>query len=162
MKIVINKCFGGFSLSPMAVKAMADRAGRPCFFFTHNSPDGGPIDFGHYYPLSVKEAQETKFGLVSAFDIPNPQEVLVSQQNWHELDQEGKKASNELYRKHRLDDRDVPRDNADLVAVVEQLGNEASGQCAELGIVEIPDGAEWSIEEYDGNEHVAESHRIWR
>jgi len=31
-----------------------------------------------------------------------------------------------------------------------------------LAIVEIPDDVEYTIEEYDGNEHVAEAHRTWR
>jgi hypothetical protein len=31
-----------------------------------------------------------------------------------------------------------------------------------LRIVEIPDGVEWHISEYDGIEHIAENHRTWR
>lgn len=57
---------------------------------------------------------------------------------------------------------DIPRDDPELVCVVEELGSAANGSCAELAVVEIPDGTEWQIEEYDGNEHVAESHRTWR
>ncbi len=44
---------------------------------------------------------------------------------------------------------------------VETLGEKSNGACAELKIVEIPDNVEYSIEEYDGNEHIAEVHRIW-
>jgi hypothetical protein len=29
-------------------------------------------------------------------------------------------------------------------------------------VVEIPDGVEWEIAEYDGLEWVAEKHRTWR
>lgn len=57
--------------------------------------------------------------------------------------------------------RDIPRTDADLVAVVEALGEEADGRCARLVVVEIPDGIEWQISEYDGMEHVAECHRTW-
>lgn len=53
-----------------------------------------------------------------------------------------------------------------LIRVVEELGGKhregASGRCAELKIVEIPDGVEHEIEEYDGQEHIAEVHRTWR
>ena len=48
-----------------------------------------------------------------------------------------------------------------LVECVEKLGKKAWGQHAELKVVEIPDGVEYSIEEYDGREHVAERHRTW-
>ncbi len=38
-----------------------------------------------------------------------------------------------------------------LVQMVEELGGEASGDFAELAVVEVPDGAE----------HIAEKHRTW-
>lgn len=53
------------------------------------------------------------------------------------------------------------RADPDLVAVVEELGEEANGFCANLKIVEIPDNIEWLVNEYDGLEHVAEKHRVW-
>jgi hypothetical protein len=56
---------------------------------------------------------------------------------------------------------DLDRTDPDLVAVVQELGKEAEGSCAELKIVEIPDDVEWQIEEYDGSEWVAEKHRTW-
>jgi hypothetical protein len=59
-------------------------------------------------------------------------------------------------------DRDIPRNDKDLVEIVESLGNLANGFCASLRIVEIPDGVEWHISEYDGIEHIAENHRTWR
>lgn len=55
----------------------------------------------------------------------------------------------------------IPRDDPILVKIVEEMGYEASGGYAELKVVEIPDDVEWQIEEYDGNEHVAEAHRTW-
>lgn len=56
---------------------------------------------------------------------------------------------------------DIPRDDPDLIEIVETLGKEADGSCARLKIVEVPDGVEWEISEYDGLEHVAERHRTW-
>ncbi len=57
--------------------------------------------------------------------------------------------------------REIDRSNPQLVAIVEELGEEANGMFAHLGIVEIPDDVEWQIEEYDGSEWVAEKHRTW-
>lgn len=55
----------------------------------------------------------------------------------------------------------IPRDDELLVQVVETLGKEASANYANLKIVEIPDGVEWDIEDYDGSETVAERHQTW-
>ncbi len=55
----------------------------------------------------------------------------------------------------------IKRGDPVLVAVVEDMGDAASGEYAELKVVEIPDGVEWRIEEYDGWEWVAEEHRTW-
>jgi len=56
---------------------------------------------------------------------------------------------------------DIPRNDENLVSVVEELGEESWGQFAKLKVVEIPDDVEWEIGEYDGVEWVAEKHRIW-
>ena len=57
--------------------------------------------------------------------------------------------------------RDIPRDSPLLIRVIEELGKEADGAHASLKVVEVPDGVEWCIEEYDGAEWVAEKHRTW-
>ena len=56
---------------------------------------------------------------------------------------------------------DNDRTNPKLIEVVEKLGKKANGQCANLEVVEIPDGIDWEIDEYDGYEHVEEKHRRW-
>jgi hypothetical protein len=63
-------------------------------------------------------------------------------------------------------DMDVMRDDPHLLAVVDALGTEAcSGPFSCLAIVEIPEdvGRErrWTVQEYDGQEWVAEIHRTW-
>ncbi len=58
--------------------------------------------------------------------------------------------------------RDIPRNDPQLVEIVRKMKSQGNGQCAKLRIVEIPDGADWEIEEYDGNEHIAEKHETWR
>jgi hypothetical protein len=53
------------------------------------------------------------------------------------------------------------RSDSDLIAVIEQLGEEANGWSADLAVVDIPEDVKWYIDEYDGIEHVAEIHRTW-
>ena len=53
------------------------------------------------------------------------------------------------------------RSDPDLIAVIEEMGEQANSWAAEISIIEIPDDVEWHINEYDGLEHVAENHRTW-
>ena len=57
--------------------------------------------------------------------------------------------------------REIPRNDPTLVAVVEKFGDKANGFCATLKVIEIPEDVDWYVEEYDGNEWVAEKHRTW-
>lgn len=58
-------------------------------------------------------------------------------------------------------EHEIKRHDADLVAVVEELGTKASGNYADLQIEEIPDGWEYEIDEYDGNERVLPPRMEW-
>ena len=59
-------------------------------------------------------------------------------------------------------DRDLARDDPYLVRVVREMGGEAAGGAMSvLKVVEIPEDVEWQIQEYDGQEWVAERHRTW-
>ena len=155
MKVVINKCFGGgFGLSKAAVKRMAELQGRECHFFTHD------YKTKQYEPFKEDESRSSFF---TAFDIPNPNDVLIREDNWHEMTDKQKKASNDLYSKHHLESgRFENRSDPLLVKVVTELGSKkASGSCAELQVVNIPKGIEFEIEDYDGLEHIAEKHKTW-
>jgi hypothetical protein len=55
----------------------------------------------------------------------------------------------------------IERDDPFLIQAVEELGEEASDRYSELRIVEIPDGIDYTIEDYDGKEWIAETHRTW-
>lgn len=61
----------------------------------------------------------------------------------------------------KLYDREIQRNDPMLIHVVEKLGEKADDKYARLKIVEIPDGVDWEVEEYDGKEWVSEVHRTW-
>lgn len=135
MKIVINKCYGGFGLSEQAMYAYATRKGLTLY------PDKESPLCTTYWTVPPDE---------------RPVEI-----DWQAATMEERQAHNEAHAKAVLYDRDIARDDPDLVAVVEALGNAASDRYAELKVVEIPDGVEWELDDYDGLEYIAEKHRTW-
>lgn len=112
MKVVINGCYGGFSLSRKALHQLRELGNE------HALAD---VDWGEKY----------SDGSVNSYHYNG---FL----------------------------RSIPRDDPQLVQVVEEMGADANGSCADLVVIEIPDGISWHVEEYDGNEHIAEDHRTWR
>lgn len=62
----------------------------------------------------------------------------------------------------KSDDYMAYRTNKRLIKAIEKIGVEkASGSMAKLQIIDIPDGVQWEIDEYDGIETVHEIHRSW-
>jgi hypothetical protein len=116
MKVVINRCYGGFGLSDQAVQRYAELKG---------------INL-------VMEKSEHAIGSVFYVDGIKDDE-------------------------HYFSYYDLSNDRTDpvLVQVVEELGDVANGFASELMIVDIPDDIEFTVEEYDGLEWVAEAHRTW-
>lgn len=135
MKVAINKCYGGFSLSPLAVQEIAKAKGQPCYFFDYS------LLRREYTPISLEEANNVL--VWHAFTVPNPQDY-------------------KLHEHVMIDSRPDNRADPILIHVVETLGDKANGSHANIKIVEIPDGIQWEIGEYDGIEHIDEVHQTWR
>jgi len=156
MEIVLNKCYGGFGLSPKAIKRIAELQGKECYFFKDTFSPRGHI------PITIEEAEN--YILFSAYSISNPDEFLREQKDWREMTIEEKQASNEkydsVYLKSRYDYDE--RNDPILLQVMREIGeSEASGKMAELKIVNIPDGVAWEIYDYDGIETAHETHASW-
>lgn len=148
MKIVINKCFGGFGLSPKAILRVAEIQGRECYFFSG------------YKDKELVPVEECKGLFWSAYDTQDLSFEMY-EKPWCEMSREERDSHNKEYESHQIPNFRDDRTNPILLQVVEELGVESSGSCADLAVVEIPDGLEYTIEEYDGLEHIAESHRTW-
>lgn len=80
--------------------------------------------------------------------------VLNSRYGGMSLSDEGVKLYEKLSGKE-LDIFTVERHDPILVRVVEELGREANSHYSSLFIQELPDGCEYSIEEYDGMESIS-------
>lgn len=161
MKIVINSDYGGYSLSPLAIKRFAEINGKSCYFFSKNYENG--LD-GDYYEISLKKASKSLF--FTAFSVKNPNDYL------NKFDKKSRhlKTTQEIIEENKVWDQiylnmymfSDDRTNPLLIQIVEELGEEkAGGSCANLKIIEIPDNMEYEIEEYDGKEWVSEKHNRW-
>ncbi len=57
---------------------------------------------------------------------------------------------------------DKDRDHPALIECIEVLGTEkASGDSSELAIIEIPDGIEYIVDDYDGMEKIIDAKAVW-
>ena len=64
--------------------------------------------------------------------------------------------------KEYFSEHDLKRDDLVLIETVEELGLKEAADCfSSLKIVEIPYEIEWTLQNYDGNEWIAEKHRTW-
>ena len=117
MKIVINKCFGGFGLSQEAVEWLMKNKNWKAV--KENSKEDGKII------------------------------------EWVEPD------SIKCFGKYTASTYNIERTDKDLIEVVEILGSKANSRYANLKVVEIPDGIEYEIDEYDGVESIHEKHEVW-
>lgn len=138
MKIVINTCYGGFSLSEEATKLYFKLKGQEVNRYIQTE-ESNKI---YRKCVTPKESESWK-----ALDvIGNHPEII----------------SSEVVNNNIFSYSSVDRSDPILVQVVETLGSKlSSGSCSSLNIVEIPDDVNWEIEEYDGNERVSEVHRKW-
>lgn len=147
MKIVINTKFGGFGLSDAAYERFIEL--------------GLPVRKYLNQPFNSKTKRYEKVA-------ENEGEIIFDR----ELTPEGEDEINDLmYYKNPKSSffgrywdawiNDRTRTHPLLIQVVEELGNKASGPLSELKVVEVPDGIDWEISEYDGRESVEEVHRSW-
>ena len=137
MKIVINTCFGGYSLSHRAMLTYCFLKGIEIW------PEKDDF-YWDYWTVPP----ETR--------VPHkpPEEFYA-------MPLAARKAYNDAYTAQIICGSDIDRDDPILVQVVELLGEAAWGDYANLKVVDIPRGVTWHIADYDGKEHVVENHRVW-
>ena len=140
MKVVINRCYGGFGLSHEAVMRYFEIKGITVYPEQSNDY----WKFWTYWTVKPEDRVEDKEG-----------------DDFYKMPIEDRQAYNKLRSEQTIYEREIDRDDPALVQAVEELGDKANGQHAELAVVQIPDGVDYIVEEYDGMEHIAEAHRTW-
>lgn len=132
MKIVINSCYGGFSLSPKGCRRYLELKGLESYFYKQTK-----------YKFDCGEVELTRVDDIG--DVPKFFFYCTTRD-------QGKTISD--YPEDTFNSHSLKRSDPILVQVVEELGKEASGDCSYLVIVEIASGRRFRIREYDGYESV--------
>ena len=140
MKLVINRCYGGFGISHEGMMRYFEIKGQKVW----PEQGGGYWKFWTYWIVKPEDRPESKEG-----------------DDFYKLPLEERAAYNKAHSELTVYQRDVPRNDPALVQMVEELGKKADGEHAELVVVEIPNDISWDIAEYDGMERVEEKHRAW-
>ena len=139
MKIVINRCYGGFGLSEAAVDLYLKKQGKQCFRY-----------------------KQTKYEFKDGEDLYEKTTALDEELCLFHFTKDFGDSFTEWPEEKYFYAHDLPRDDKILIETIEEIGSAiSSGRFARLEIIEIPDGIEYTIEEYDGQEWVAEKHRTW-
>ena len=149
MKVVINKQYGGFGLSHKGVMEYARLKGLTLY------PEIDDICKRVY----KEKATFDNLSMVIHYTIvPFEEYKAIADKEREKPVGVGRfEKSNALY----FSPNHIPRTDPLLIQIVETMGKEANGRCATLEIVEIPDGTDYDIDEYDGMEHIAEKYRTW-
>lgn len=131
-KIVINGCFGGYGLSPLAIYELCKRKGIDCYIYVESDADRS--EYMKVSPTSKKINSTWWYALNKDFgDVVKSDDI----------------SDDEDY----VDFEDLQRHDKDLVAVVEELGDKANGSCADLEVVETSSNL-YRISSYDGAESI--------
>lgn len=135
MKVVINSCYGGFSISHEAIMRYCEIKNIPV------------------YPIPEK------WGFTTYSKVPP--ESRESFDDFYTLSTEERKEYNRKYEEQTFYPDEISRNDPALIQVVEELGKAANGKHAELKVVNIPDDVDFEIEDYDGMETICERRRKW-
>lgn len=144
MKVVLNRSYGGFGLSPEAIRLYAKYTNTPVFFYEQVKY----LRRDHYdewrrVPDDVELSRLENY-VISLYDLGY------------------------TFRKLPEDlcpfiDAEIDRTDENLIKVVEELGHKSFGRYAYLEVFDLPDEAfvDTHIETEDGIETIHKNHEYW-
>ena len=141
MKVVINRSFGGFGLSNIALKRYVELKGLTPYFYDD--------DFKNEVYNKTDEHTNDIYSYCVTEDLGD----TISFDDFWDWQQQNE--DKYIY------DKSIERTDEDLIQVVEELGELVNLQYSSLKVVEIPDDVEWQIDSFDGMETIEEVHRSW-
>ena len=142
MKVILNKCYGGFGCSDACYRLYARKKGIEVYPYrldTVREKGKGCI----YKKVEEKDcdgAWESYFRKDFGDSFVDKEVDAWSELVW-------------LNTSHREDPV--------LIECIEELGEKANGKYSRLEVVEIPDGLDYVIDDYDGIETLHENVRCW-
>lgn len=139
MKVILNKCYGGFGLSFKAMELYAERKYDKELFRYKQEDFTNPSRY-------IKLADHETSLYVNYNMIDLGASAIV---NYTDI------------KSGSLSEYDIERTDELMIEIIEEIGEDADGSCANLEIVDIPDDMEYEIDDYDGIETLRELHRTW-
>ena len=137
MKLVINTCYGGFYLSPKALKRYLELKGKNAYFYKQTKYE---YRDGIYEFTRIDDIDTIKSSLFIYCTTIDYGKVTNT------------------YPESHFKDNLIPRNDKHLIQVVEELGEEANTTVSRLTIVEVENGRWYKIYEYDGYESIEYIH----
>ena len=137
MKVILNKCYGGFGVSQEAYELYAKKKGIEIFSYKLECRNDKPI---------YRKTDTGSSILTHVFTKDFGDYVELSDDNSE---------------KYILELRGNHREDPVLIEVVEELGERANSPFSKLVVVDIPDGMEYEIDEYDGLETLHQKVKKW-
>ena len=150
MKVVVNKCYGGFHLSAEAYFRVLDSMIKDNNWFIYTYEPDNRVSKFIEKPIVYTKAS------ISDIDFGDSY-IIVSKNYGDSFTDKELKEADKIY----MEEYNIPRNNIHLVKVVEEMGQDAYGKYSKLEVIDIPDDIEWEISEYDGWETIEEKHRSW-
>lgn len=151
-KVIINKCFGGYGFEPFTIQKYAEAKGVKLIWYTRD----------HKYDARYPKEKWVKTNIEEI-----EREEGLRMENLPLVDDMGDSfifdLSGDMFQRlvYQLPQDHESRTDPILIEIIERYGDMNRHGCHAPTVIEVPDGVEWIIYEYDGLESLHEAHRVF-